>query len=680
MNTPAVAGPVPVHDPVRAVPDGGGFPPRRPLRRGRLFILVFGALTALVLALNWLRPAIYRSAATLLVEAPAQGGQMAAPIGVGDGTASGTVMLAAPTRSAQLLATERERLLATPLLQALAEEFSSELTGLERAADPYAALQAMTQVKYDATTSLLDVGLEGRTPDLLKRVLDRWLARYEEARTTLTMQSRDTDDRAATEQLAALDAKIAARRAEIDAFRAAHGIVSEERTENTHAAKLTGLNESINKAEDEEMRAAARLDALRVAAAAGKPVAEAQNLAAIGRLQEKVETLRDMVRAQRDQFTEKFAQIAPEIVAARKDLEQAEQDLAAMRQRAEAEVMTRAEQELATARDAKLALMQQQGALKGELNDFSRSFDELGTLRARLAELETQAAPLRERLVKSEVAAADLAPRVSVLAAPSLPTRPLRPDYVRDALLGVGGAFLAALLVTWLVEFLTRAAPGSVLPPQPQIYSLNTQLFPPPDGGLALPAGRVADAPALALPVPPQRQRELAPEEVAALLAIADARARLLVALLVSGVDAIEVAALRGGDLDAAGTLALPTRRLLLAPGVSRLWRQVAAGDEAPLLAATPGSALSLADLAGTLVYVAHDAGLVHPEEITAGALRHTCFAWLVRQGLRLGELPRVGGALAPAQIASYAPLAPPGAGRSLEQIAPWYPALATLA
>ena len=63
MNTPAVAGPVPVHDPVRAVPDGGGFPPRRPLRRGRLFILVFGALTALVLALNWLRPAIYRSAA-----------------------------------------------------------------------------------------------------------------------------------------------------------------------------------------------------------------------------------------------------------------------------------------------------------------------------------------------------------------------------------------------------------------------------------------------------------------------------------------------------------------------------------------------------------------------------------------------------------------------------------------
>ncbi|MGE3774621.1 MAG: hypothetical protein AB7I32_16980, partial [Gammaproteobacteria bacterium] len=548
---------------------------------------------------------------------------------------------------------------------------------------PISALQVMARVKFDAATNLLDVGLEGRTPELLKRMLERWLARYEESRATLTAQTRDTDDRAAREQLAALDAKIAARRAEIDAFRAAHGIVSEERTENTHAAKLKGLNDSINKAEDEEMRAAARLDALRVAAAAGKPVAEAQNLAAIGRLQEKVETLRDMVRAQRDQFTEKYAQIAPEIVAARKDLEQAEQDLATMRERAQAEVMTKAEQELATARDAKLALMQQQGALKGELNDFSRRFEELGALRTRLAELEMQAAPLRERLVKSEVASADLAPRVSVLASPSLPTRPTSPAYARDALLGVGAAFVAALFVTWLVEFLTRGAPASMTPPQPHIYSLNTQLFPPAGGGLALPPGGFAESPtsAAALPgLPPPRTRELSPEEVAAMLATGDERARLVVALLVSGVDAGDVAGLRGGDLDATGTLALGTRTLPLAPGVRALWQRVASGAEAPLFAAAPATTLTLADLEGTLVYVAHDAGIAHPEEVTAAALRHTCFAWLVRHGLKLGELPRVGGTLAPAQIASYAPLAPPGAGRTLEQIEPWYPALAALA
>ena len=100
----------------------------------------------------------------------------------------------------------------------------------------------------------------------------------------------------------------------------------------------------------------------------------------------------------------------------------------------------------------------------------------------------------------------------------------------------------------------------------------------------------------------------------------------------------------------------------------------------ATLFVATPDTALTLADLEGTLIYLAHDAGLSRPEEVTADTLRHTYFAWLVRQGLKLGELPRVGGALAPALIASYAPLAPPGAGRPLEGIDPRYPALATLA
>lgn len=678
MNTPVVADPL--YEAARPGNERSRSP--GPAHRWRLFLGVFVVLTGIALGANWLRPAIYRCAATLLVEAPSNAGQAATPLGLGEGATAGTVLVAAPTRSAQLLATEQQRLLAAPLLDTLADEFATDLADDEGASDAYAAVQTMAQVKYDATTSLLDVGLEGRTPALLKRMVERWLALYEESRTTSTAQTRDVDDRAAREQLAALEAKITARRAEIDAFRSAHGIVSEERTENAHAAKLQGLNASINEAEDGEMQAAARLDALRAAIAAGKPVAEAHNLAAIERLQTKVETLRDTVRAQRDQFTEKYAQIAPEIVAARKDLEQAEQDLATMRERAQSEVVTKAEQDYATARDAKRALQQQQAALQGELTGFSRRFEELGALRTRLAELEAQAAPLRERLVKSEVAGGDLAPRVSVLAAPALPLRPVRPPYARDAAVGVGAALVAALAVTWLVEFLLRAAPTGTPVPSPQIYSLNTQLFPPPAGGLALPAAVAAEATApAALPGPaPVRARELAPDEVVALLATADDRARLVVALLLSGVDAVEMTRLRGSALDGAGMLELDARTLRLAPGVCRLWQRVATDADSPLFVAAPGTALTHADLEGTLVYVAHDAGLAHPDQITIAALRHTLFASLVRQGLKLGDLPRVGGALAPAVIASYAPLALPGAGRTLDQIDPWYPALASLA
>ena len=85
---------------------------------------------------------------------------------------------------------------------------------------------------------------------------------------------RDADDASLREQLAALDGRIAEQRARIDGFRETHGIVSEARDDNRDAAKLKGLNDSINVAEDEEMRAAGRLAAVQRALEAGEPVSQ----------------------------------------------------------------------------------------------------------------------------------------------------------------------------------------------------------------------------------------------------------------------------------------------------------------------------------------------------------------------------------------------------------------------
>ncbi len=683
MNVPSL--PAHASPPPFVLDANGHLPPPLPVapppsRRWRVFAVVFGVAALLGLGLNYLRPAVYRSAATLLVEAPA--GQSRALAGM---TADGVTLLPQPSASpAQLLATEQQRLLGAGLLQQVADEFAGDLAQRERAADPLAALQAMGQVKFDPATSLLDVALEGRDPALLRQLLERWLALYEDARRTTTTTTRATDDEKLRTQLTALDGKIAAQRALVDAFREQHGIVSEERADNRGAAKLKGLNASINAAEDEEMRAAARLGAVQAAIAEGKPVTQGKERAAIDRLQERVAFLRDQVRAHGDQFTEKFAQIAPEITAARKDLAQAERDLADMEQRATAEVLSQAQTDLATARDAKAALVRQQSALQGELTAFSRQFDELGALQARLAELEAQAAPLRERLVQAEVAAGDLAPKVTVLAAPSVPTVPVRPRYARDAGLAVGAAFGLALLATWLFEFLTRPAPGVVAPsmPQPNIYSMNTQLFPPPGAALPLPAGVPPPVALLPAAAAEPRQRELAPEEVAALLRTDDEAARLLVALLLSGVAPGEIANLRAEHWLADGRLQVgqPPRLLMVAPAVGALLERRAQATTGLLFQAPDGAPMAAGDLNGTLTYLAHDAGLARPEDITPDTLRHTCFAYLARQGLKLAELPRVGGHLPPAVLASYAVYAPPGAGQKLEQIPAIYPALVTMA
>jgi len=654
-----------------------------PRRRWPVFAGVFVVALVLGLAFTFLRPAVYRSAATLLVEAPANPGRPLAALGPDAALA----LLAPSTSPAQLLATEQQRLLAAPLLQQVADEFAAGLTAIDASTSPLASLQAMAAVDFDAATSLLDVALEGPDPTLQQALLERWIERYQATRAENTSQARDADDASLRAQLAALEERIVTQRARIDDFRDTHGIVSEAREDNRDAAKLKGLNESINAAEDEEMRAAARLAAVQRALAAGQPVTQDKDRAAIERLEERIATLRDQVRAHGDRYTERFAAIAPEITAARKDLAQAEADLEAMKARADAEVLSQAETELAAAREAKAALVGQQAALRTRLTSFNRSFEELAALRAELAELEAQAAPLRERLVRSAVAAGELSATVSVLAAPATSARPVRPAYLRDAGLALVASFLFAWLATLFHEFLTRA-PAAATPPadlQPRIYSMNTQLFPPP-GMLTLPPG--APVPALAATAPPAllpapAARELSPAEISALLAAADDTARLAIALALLGVTGDELVALRVDDLAPGGELRVgqPPRRLSLPANITALAARCAAGRPADAaLFAAAGAPFSVEDLQGTLTWVAHDAGLSRPGEISVETLRHTCFAWLVRQGLKLGELPRVGGALAPSVLASYAVFSPPGAGLSLEQIASAHPALATLA
>ncbi|MBI2802097.1 MAG: hypothetical protein HYX63_17745 [Gammaproteobacteria bacterium] len=640
--------------------------PRHLPSRTQCFLSVFVTAAVAGLLFTFLRTPIYRSSATLLVEPPTGNVPTA---GAASGVSPASMMPAAG--ATQYLATERQRLLSEPVLTLVANEFATTLGGHP----PLGTLQGMVDVTYVAETNLIEIGIEGPTPDVLPRILEHWLEEYTTVRTTATSSAHEDASADLKGQLAALETRIAEQRARVDAFRVEHDIVSPERAENRDLAKLTGLNESINRAEEDETKARARFDAVRQAIAAGEPVTQDRDRVAIEQLEEKMRVLRDQVQAYAGQFTEKFAQIAPEITAARKNLKMVEADLAAKRTEATAAVLAQTEHDL------KAALAGQQSALKSKLTNFGQHFEAFKTLEQRLTELQAQAAPLRERVVKSDVAAHELFAAITVLAKPSTPTRPVRPAYARDAGIAVGSAFALALLATLLIDFLART-PMTVDAPEPPstVYTYNTHLLSP------LPA---ATQPLLnqraSLPTPSVAgRRELMPAEVNALLAAADDQSRLIVALLLAGAAPEDIAMLTAGDIGPNGHLRLAGRTEDLSLPVNCLvllaHRGAAApGPDMPLFQ-QPGSApLASADLDATLTYLAHDAGVSRPDEVSVAALRHTYFAYLVRQGLRLGELPRVGGALAPVLLASYAPYAPPGVGRRLEEIDAVYPALHAL-
>ena len=645
------------------------------LSRGTRFLLVFVLAAIASLLFTFLRTPVYRSTAMLLVEPPTPSSALAAKSG-------GAPALSPIASSSQFLATERQRLLSEPVLTPVATDFASALADSAEDHGPFAALQGMVDVTYVVRTNLMELSVEGSEAVLLAKILTRWLTEYEAARSASANSTNDHSNSELQTQLAALETRIAEQRRRMDRFRSAHGIVSTELADNRELAKLTGLNDSINRAEEDEAKAQARLAAVREALAAGEPVTQDSDREALEQLEEKVRGLRDKVDAYAGRFTEKFAEIAPEITTARNNLEKAEVDLANKRKEATEEVLASALYDVKAAQTNKAALVGQQAALKTKLTDFGRQFEEFKALQQRLADLEAQAAALRERQVKTEVAPSELFAKVSTLSAPTTPTRPIRPNYTRDAGIALGSALALALLMTLLTDFLTQPPRDTGIPERtPTIYSYNTHLMPP---GLPMMAPDIAPTlPRLDAPMTMSR-RELMPAEVSALLNVADDQAKLIIALLCTGASAAEIAAATATDLDAEGELKLRGRSsaLTLPADYHDLLARYAASlttPDAPLFEQSSGGALTVEDLNATLTYLAHDAGISRPAEISAANLQHTYLAYLVRQGVRLGELSRVAGALPPAVLVAYASYAPPGAGRRLEDIDAVYPALASL-
>ena len=150
----------------------------------------------------------------------------------------------------------------------------------------------------------------------------------------------------------------------------------------------------------------------------------------------------------------------------------------------------------------------------------------------------------------------------------------------------------------------------------------------------------------------------------------------VLIAGLLSGLSADEIADLTWDQIDfVANHITIPgppTRTVPLTAPVRLLFKQAHAAFGTSAngpLRSHEGAIPQVADLDGLLTCTAHDAGLVHGEEVTSDALRHTFLAHLVRLGARLSEVPRLIGPISPARLAAYGRLAPSGPGVPLEEI-----------
>ena len=631
-----------------------------PWRRWKVFFAVLLVALAIGMAIVYGRTPVYRAAASVLTVKPK----------------------AVDTRSAEAdvehVAIQGRLLLGEELLGRLSQQLQAEgqdnIAGVNR-------LRDILGVVAVPETNLLELRAEGEDPEQLQQVVNRWTESYEGFRAEEIEAATGRTTAELEDQQAQLRIRIDAARAELQAFREAHDIVSLERGENRSLAKLNGLNASLNKARDRLIEARARQAAIDEAIARGDTVIPNEQKSEIARMKLTVQRRHAQLDDLRQRYTQAYMDRDPVLKSLPNELRAMENELQQALRLASTTVRDETRQEVEAARVAVATAEQELAEHQQAVQQFTENFKEFKTLEENLTRLDRLYAETEERLAQIQVRNLKKYPPIQVVEWARVPTRPIYPDYERDLMIALASALGLALFVTWLVEYLSeRARPAHAAPylgvrvyPGEQAQSLaapdTDHRLPPRDTAAQNPAA----PPPANLPILP---RELAQAEVGTLLSAVDAPTTAYVALLLSGISPYEMPLLHAGcfDRDAAQ---------IRVPGASP--RQLTVARNAwGLIDSAVGEmdgermAVPVAELDTRLAGAAKDAGLADPVSINALALWHTYVLFLVRQGIDASALARRVGGIPPEIQRTLMHFAPPGGTRPLDSIDFTYPALAT--
>jgi len=554
------------------------------------------------------------------------------------------------------------------------------------AADPAASLQAMLSATAMEGSNIVLLRAQGGEPAFLSALLDHLVAAYqaglaERYKSASTGQLAEAGDEARK-----LDAGVLAKRREADAFRARHNIVSLERDENQVLSEVRGIGVALNTANDKVSTAEARLGALQEAQAAGKSVARSRDNPTLAALEQQAAAIRGDLKAVADTFTPQYMALDPRIKSQRARLADLEREITAQLQSGQQDALQEAREDAAGARAAAARLRQQLAANQSSVQTFTSRFNEYKALQQELANLQELRQKAGDRVAALGAQQNTRMPKVEIIEAAATPQEPTSPWYARDAALALAGALIAALLTMGIVELFNRP------PRQPATVVIPQAWMPLPGvgGGHAMDALQSQERRALpdaarapALPAPQFLPRELATHEISTLLGAADQPLRAAVALLLLGLTEREVLDLRRGDIERDAALLRVTgaaeRQLPLPANIVALLTEGDRPADAWLIATDKGLAMTEADLDAALLYAAHDAGIENAGDVTPLALRHTCIAFLLRQGMRFSDLAKLVGHLPADTLAAYQLLAPAGPRQPPEAIDRWLPALREL-
>lgn len=611
----------------------------RSVRRWWVFLLVFLPCMLASQTYIFLQPAIYQSMATVLTMAKTDLDQVS------------------PAADVQHVSIQKQILLGPAVLEKTVEHLQNMLTNNRSWSQD--ELKNMFTVEPEPNTNLVHLLAEGSDPKLLQRAINAWIESYLKLRAGFIAENTDKVTLELQDQLKRIEQQVADKRSDIDQFRLQHDILSTESADNQTHARLQGLNKSLNDARAEEVKTKARLDAVQDAISRNQVVVPEADGNTMAVLVQQAEKLRDQLAGLEAQYTKEYIQLNPRLRKVREQLVELETKISEKSTTGKDFARQEAENNYAAARQAVQAIKKQMQEHKQLAAEYTSQFAVHQAMQQELLKLETLQQDTKQRLVDIEVKQREKYPQVDVVDWASLPDKPIKPNYLQQAVLALGGSLFLALLSVLIIDYLNRE-PEQTLSPmnlggihlhhQPQAMLDVSQQQPP----------QVVYQPLTSLPLE-ELTRELSHTEVLALFQAAEPPTRAIIALLMNGLSLAEILTLTADclNLDTLMIVIPGKRNVLMTATVANCF------SDRTMFYARP----SADDVKTLLCCAAIDSGLPQPEQVNADNLRYTYLLFLIRQGIKLTDLTKIVGPLPPSQLIDLGRFSPAESGLPLEKI-----------
>ena len=635
-------------------------------QRFLIFSIVFLLSSILSLGYVYSRPALYKSYATLLTVAQTAIDQQSSEADIQH------VAIQRQILTGQKLLDETQIRLQRSMEQA--DQQSLKLTTPE--------IRQLLSVQAVPETNLVELAATGYQPEIFVSLINTWIDVYLETRAEEIRQTTGLTLEALQEELTGLENKILIKRSELEHFRKINNITSlgrENIFENQSLARFKGLNKSHNVANEEAIKAKARLDAVNKAIAEGTILIPNEDTRGMRILELRLQELQAQLTKFESKYTRSYLALQPKLNKLPAQIHDLEKKIQEKRNLGKTIVISEAEQNFQAAQQSLQEIKKQLEDHKRTATEFSSRFSEHESLLTDLEGLELLQRSTQERLIQIETKQAEKFPQVKVIERAFLPKKVISPNYTRDTIIALTGSTLLGLFFVWIIQYLTHKelhqTTLSISGINMELNSIkNTQRMPEPIDQDLSQSLQHDNSHLLEYNI----VEELSVTIVDQLLENSDIKARQLISLLLSGLSLEEISKLSREHFDfSRETLNIPdttTRSLFLNQALKPLFESVE-----PCPAWNNKQAVSTNMLEAILVYTAVDAGLKDMQKVTSEALTNTYIIYLIMQGLRLSELEQITGYIDPIKISQYSVYSPEKRGLSITEINLIYPSLNTL-